>query len=402
MTCTETRDLFSALADDALAPAERAALDAHLAGCAECRRELAGLLRTVKLVRAIDPERAPAGFVDRVLAAARPEPARKRLARRLLAPWPTLPLGAAALFLVAGLAVLLFRGSPEQQQAARSQPPTPGPAVQAPTRETAPSTGPAAPRETGSSATTAPREIAPAAPLSSREPTAPQRSRELEALKNRVEQPALAEKRAETKAEPLSAPRDAAPPAEPPQAIPERQAAAPPGVVDGRGAKVDQSSRPQPAGERFSSGAQDTRADGAKDVAKERKLRQQSPASAPPVGAAGVVPSVAAKSQVTPQIAPLSRTGPMTGVPAAAPDVTAQLRVPDVAAAELSLIELAARVGGRQTGRRIDGGRVVVELAVPRDAYAQFVREATALGAVSIESQATDRPVLAVAVTVSN
>src|SRR5881628_3284322 len=143
MTCTETRDLFSALADDALTPAERAALDAHLAGCADCRCELAGLLRTVKLVRAIDPARAPAGFVDRVLAAARPEPAPKRLARRLLAPWQTLPLGAAALFLIAGLAVLLFLGSHEQQQAARNQPTTPGPAAQAPTRETAPAAPPA-------------------------------------------------------------------------------------------------------------------------------------------------------------------------------------------------------------------------------------------------------------------
>src|SRR5207245_343463 len=278
MTCTETRDLFSALADDALTPAERAALDAHLAGCADCRRELAGLLRTVKLVRAIDPARAPAGFVDRVLAAARPEPAPKRLARRLLAPWQTLPLGAAALFLIAGLAVLLFRGSHEQQQAARYQPTTPGPAAQAPT---------AAPRETGSAATTATRESTPAAP--------PARSRKLETAKNRVEQPRPAEPR--------------------------------------------------------------------------------------------------------PQVAPRSRTGPMTGVPAAAPDVSAHLRVPDVTLAELSLIELAARVGGRQTGRRIDGGRVVVELAVPRDAYAQFVREATALGSLSIERQATERPMLAVAVT---
>ena len=73
-----------------------------------------------------------------------------------------------------------------------------------------------------------------------------------------------------------------------------------------------------------------------------------------------------------------------------------------VSGAERALIELAARVGGRQTGRRIDGGRLVVELAVPRDTYAEFVREAAALGAVSIESQATDRPMLAVAVTVSN
>jgi hypothetical protein len=91
----------------------------------------------------------------------------------------------------------------------------------------------------------------------------------------------------------------------------------------------------------------------------------------------------------------------MTGIPAAPPDVTARLRVANVSDAERALIALAARVGGRQTGRRIDAGRVVVELAVPRDAYARFVREATALGAVSIESQATDRPTLAVAVMVS-
>ena len=371
MTCTETRDLFSALADDALTPAERAALDAHLAGCADCRRELAGLLRTVKLVRAIDPARAPAGFVDRVRAAARPEPAPKRLARRLRAPWQTLPLGAAALFLIAGLAVLLFRGSHEQQQAARYQPTTPGPSAQAPT---------AAPRETGSSATTATRESTPAAP--------PARSRKLETAKNRVEQPAPAEPRAETTAKGGSPPRDTAP-------------AAP----EGRRAKVDSSERAQaPAGERFSSTAEDARADATTDAAKEDKLRQEPPAfqSPPPFGASRVAPSVAAKSQTMPQVAPLSRTGPMTGVPAAAPDVSAHLRVPDVTLAELSLIELAARVGGRQTGRRIDGGRVVVELAVPRDAYAQFVREATALGSLSIERQATERPVLAVTVTVSN
>ena len=100
--------------------------------------------------------------------------------------------------------------------------------------------------------------------------------------------------------------------------------------------------------------------------------------------------------------APLSRTGPMTGILGAPPDVTAQLRAADASAAERSLIELAGRLGGGQTGRRIDGGRVVVELAVPREAYAQFVREATALGPLSIEQQATDRPLLSVAVTVSN
>src|SRR5262249_38284334 len=128
MTCIETRDLFSALADDALTRAERAALDTHLAFCAECRRELARFERTVKLVRALDPAHAPAGFVDRVLAAAQPAPWPRRLARRVMRPWPTLPLSAAALLVVGGLAVLLFRGSLEQQRAARYQseaPPAP-------------------------------------------------------------------------------------------------------------------------------------------------------------------------------------------------------------------------------------------------------------------------------------
>src|SRR5207245_9668653 len=120
--------------------------------------------------------------------------------------------------------------------------------------------------------------------------------------------------------------------------------------------------------ERFSSTAEDARADATTDAAKEGKLRQEPPAfqSPPPFGASRVAPSVAAKSQTMPQVAPLSRTGPVTGVPAAAADVSAPLRVPDVTLAELSLIERAARVGGRQTAPPIDGGRVVVELAVPR------------------------------------
>jgi len=321
MTCTETRDLFSALADDALTPAERAALDAHLAGCAECRRELAAFGRTVALVRAIDPAHAPAGFVDRVLAAARPEPWPRWLARRLSAPWPTLPLGAAALLLVAGLAVLLFRASPEPQQTARYQSAPPAPA---PTRETTPSgasdTLQDASRDAGASAT-ATREVAP-----------------VEEAKNRLEQAAPAAKSAETSVEPTAPARDAPPPA-----------------LEGRRAKVDSITT---------------------DTARANRLRQDA--------------------------APLSRTGPMTGILATPPDVTAQLRAADVSVVERSLIELAARLGGRQTGRRIDGGRVVVELAVPREAYAQFVREATALGPLSLEQQTTDRPLLSVAVTVSN
>ena len=363
MTCSDARDMFSLLADDALTPLERAALDAHLADCAECRRELAGFERTVKLVRAIDPARAPAGFVERVLAAAqpapvpqRPAPLPQRPARRAARPWPTLPLGAAALLVVGGLAVLLFRGSPEQQRAAQRQL-EPPPVVTAPAPSSQPTPPPA--RE--------PQK--PAAPSS-------------EPPKGAAKPPTTAGKRAETTVEP--------------KLSDEQRNVAPPQAAERFGAKSESSERAQDKRDVAQEPVAKRRSDAAPSVAKDVILQT------PPSPARDRQAAATAKAQATPQTSPLSRTGPMTGIPAAPPDVTAQLRVADVSAGERSLIELAARVGGRQTGRRIDAGRLVVELAVPRDAYAEFVREATALGALSIKSQTTERPMLAVAVTVSN
>jgi hypothetical protein len=396
MTCTETQNLFSALADGALTPAEREVVDTHLAFCAECRRELARFERTVKLVRALDPAHAPAGFVDRVLAAARPAPWPRRLARRVMRPWPTLPLSAAALLVVGGLAVLLFRGSSEQQRAARYQSESPP----APTTAPPPSENAARPTP----ATSEPQQ--PAAP--ERRQPAPPASELLQGYSG------PANKRAETSAE-TKARSD------------EARNVAPPSAGESLRTKGESTERAQDKtdGERerlaklreaapsvaqdavSSPGARSAAAPPAADVqeptAPARDLRDAAPRAreAAPRAPAATPPAIAAtKAQPTPQFAPLSRTGPMTGIPAAPPDVSAQLRATDVSAAERSLIELAARVGGRQTGRRIDGGRVVVELAVPRDGYAEFVREAAALGALTIESQGTDRPVLAVAVSV--
>src|SRR5882724_4854030 len=119
LTCTDIRELFSARIDDALSAEERARLEAHLATCAECPREWQSFERSVALVRGVEPARASVGFVDRVLAA-RPRPWYRRLGRSLLVPWPVkLPLEAAAIVLVAGLAILIVQGSPELQQAAR-------------------------------------------------------------------------------------------------------------------------------------------------------------------------------------------------------------------------------------------------------------------------------------------
>jgi hypothetical protein len=120
VTCHDARDLFSALADDALAAGERAPLEAHLAGCADCRREWERFGRTLALLHAVEPARAPVGFVDRVLASARPVPWYRRLARDAFLPLARkLPLEAAAILLVGGLALWTFQRMPEQQQAAR-------------------------------------------------------------------------------------------------------------------------------------------------------------------------------------------------------------------------------------------------------------------------------------------
>ena len=70
MTCSEVRELLSALVDEAVSVAERRAIEAHLATCAECRQELAELRETVSLLKRLPPVHAPAGFVDRVVETA--------------------------------------------------------------------------------------------------------------------------------------------------------------------------------------------------------------------------------------------------------------------------------------------------------------------------------------------
>ena len=125
MTCAEIREHFSGRLDLALSEAEHELLAEHLDSCPECRREWGRFAATVSLLRSVEPVRAPAGFVDRVLAATRPEPWYRRLMRGLLVPWPVkLPLEAAALVMVAGLAVLIFQHSSELRRMASVKEPT--------------------------------------------------------------------------------------------------------------------------------------------------------------------------------------------------------------------------------------------------------------------------------------
>lgn len=207
MNCHDARELFSALIDETLTREERADVYGHLATCAECRRELAAIERTVALVRGATPVRAPAGFVDRVVAAGRPTPWYVRTARAALLPWPVkLPLSVAAVVLVTGLAVLMFRGSQEQQSTARYDT---APPVLADRRVTeAPTDAPGAP------ASTAPA-MPPAAPPAAAPPEVASSDRigaageaDRSAAASRVDP---AQKRAEQEFRAESKTRDAAP-----------------------------------------------------------------------------------------------------------------------------------------------------------------------------------------------
>jgi len=146
VTCTEARALFSPLVDGALSAAERADADAHLASCAECRHELDRFSRTVAMVRALPSERAPVGFVDRVIAA-HPVEWPRRWARRLFVPFRVkVPLEVAAVLLVATTAVWMGQRTPELRQAARQDAPVaPAPAPPAaPSPRPSPATPPGA------------------------------------------------------------------------------------------------------------------------------------------------------------------------------------------------------------------------------------------------------------------
>jgi putative zinc finger protein len=106
--CREWRESLGAQALGQLPGEERAALEAHLEGCAECRAELDALAAVARLMPLADPERfdsapaPPAALGERVAAAVRSErrtQRRQRLRFRLALGGATAALAAAALAL---------------------------------------------------------------------------------------------------------------------------------------------------------------------------------------------------------------------------------------------------------------------------------------------------------------
>ena len=384
MTCHDAREQLSALIDDALGAAERGAVEEHLATCAECRRELERLRDTVALLRAVEPARAPAGFLDRVLEAARPKPWPRRLFRALLLPWPVkLPIEAAAIVLVAVGVVYVFRSTLEPARFYDAPP----------------------------SGTTMLSDTAPPTSDASREAARPEATRALEAtraketartLEGGRPQEAVRAREAERAPEAAKAKeRDRAPEK---QALEKKSPEGPPAA------------KTTPAPEAFkeagqqSKDADERRAkldDTARDVAKRQ-------ANVPPAE-----PQVAGKLEESPARAersqdaagararslarePEPRTdtlqAPRAAAPApaiasfVAPDVSGRLAVADRDAALQTLARLLARLGGVEDRRFVGDEGPIVELTIPREAYPELLRDLAALGRWQLVREAPALP----------
>ena len=114
--CREWRGLLGAHALGRLPADERAALEAHLEGCAECRAELDSLAGVARLMPLADPERfgaaprPPAALGDRVIAAVESEQRAGERRVRGRRRWRLgLTLGAAAAA-TAALAIFVLGG----------------------------------------------------------------------------------------------------------------------------------------------------------------------------------------------------------------------------------------------------------------------------------------------------
>jgi anti-sigma factor RsiW len=333
MTCRDARELFSALVDDVLAPEGRALCTAHLASCAECRRELDRFEKTVGVLRAVVPVRAPAGFVDRVVQAAQPAPWYQRVLRRFFLPLHVkIPLEATAVVLVAVAAVYVFQHSPELEEAARGSEPV----------AQSPPAGLGSSRVEGEAAPPMSGEKAPAVPGE-----APSTARKVEGARAQSEDATKAKEAERLPAPPPAAP---APPAEKLGAEAEQKApppspAAPP-VAE-----------PAPSLDRSESGpAREQRGDAAPDTLKGT-ARQ----------------GIAARS-----------------LPAS--QAVGRLIVEDPESAIRALAALVARVGGTEVGRRQEAGTGVIEILVPREAYGELTRGLAEIGRWSPDQEPASLP----------
>jgi hypothetical protein len=389
MTCHDAREWLSDVLDDALDAEARVEVDAHLAGCADCRRELERLAATVSLLRAVERPQAPAGFVARVIEAARPAPWYRGFLDRLAAVrLLRFPLEAAAVVLVASLAVYVFQETPALRQAARPEisrdlGADSSVSTEAPTA--APDAGWEQTKGAAQVRSKAPRLPSPAPPTAP--PTFPAAGPALRLAESPMNVPAPAEKLA------AAAPSRALVSSDPAPREPLPSAPAAPGVPQVAGPTVSSPAAPtDPVGgslgslrkhEASSDGGAAGRATSQAQPMPPRELRDrmtrekdqertERPAPVP-------IPATRPPAPAAMRIAPSAQ-------------VVGRLTVKDRHAADRELAELLSRVGGVETARRAEAGGDTVGLVVPRAAYPAFAQGLAAIGSWLPETEPSELP----------
>jgi hypothetical protein len=303
-----------------------------------------------------------------------------------------LPLEAAALLLVGGLAVMTFQRSPEMQRVARQE----YESREAPTAPAQRSEAPAVPQPAAPQAPSPP----PRAPAVASQ-DAPRATSPPEARAPRSDTP-LADRIARSEPTPAAPPTPQSDTARP-QAVAPPSAPAPPQSAIARQPETAPGPAPAPSSIPQTAIAQAPASPPAPaPPSSPQSAIARSPAPVPPAPAArpsvvqelrrdtidsGRRESAAKSAAAPPATAPLAaRARPP------APDVSAWLTVTDRAAALTALAETITRFGGRETARRAEGRADVVDVAIPRDAYDAFIREVSRLGGFAAERQTAELP----------
>lgn len=112
--CRETENLLPLYEEGVLSEAEKRAVEAHLADCAVCRKELADLKKARELVSHLSPLEEPPWFQQKIMARVREEAEKKRLAANWFSPLKfKVPVQIMATIVIAVLAVYIYRAGNE-------------------------------------------------------------------------------------------------------------------------------------------------------------------------------------------------------------------------------------------------------------------------------------------------
>ncbi len=111
MNCENMKELLNAYIDNLLSGSDKEAVEAHIASCSSCKRELDELTQAVNVVKKLDRIVPPPWFSEQVMINIRKEEDRKKgiISRLFLPLYIKLPIEAFATVVIAVLAIYLYR-----------------------------------------------------------------------------------------------------------------------------------------------------------------------------------------------------------------------------------------------------------------------------------------------------